>query len=354
VLLKTFGWSFGITVVGLALAGVLWGLKGMAIVAILSVLEISLSFDNAVVNAVIVGRMGAFWQKMFLSVGVIIAVFGMRVLFPLLIVGITAHLNPAEAFRLAKAGGAIETPGTYANLLHAAHPQIAAFGGMFLLLLFLDFVFDEEREVHWLTWLERPLGKIGKLDQLSVVVGMVALVVAAEAFADSVGKVMVAGALGLVTYLVVSGLGDFFESEGDDEDGADPARPKAVALVGKAAFFLFLYLEVLDASFSFDGVIGAFAISQNIFIIATGLGVGAMYIRSLTVYLVRKGTLGEYVYLEHGAMWAIGALAVILLISVGHEAPEVVTGMIGVTFIGLAFLSSLVRNRNEARVSASV
>lgn len=354
MILRTFGWAFGVTLIALAGAGIIGGAKVLALVAILIVLEISLSFDNAVVNAVIVARMGDFWQRMFLSVGVIIAVFGMRVLFPLLIVGITAHLNPAEAFRLAKAGGAVETPGTYANLLHAAHPQIAAFGGMFLMLLFLDFVFDEEREVHWLVWLERPLAKIGKLDQLSVVVGMVALVAAAEAFADSVAKVMVAGSLGVVTYLVVGGLGEFFESEGDEEADGEGSGARTVApLVGKAAFFLFLYLEVLDASFSFDGVIGAFAISQNIFIIATGLGVGAMYIRSLTVYLVRKGTLGDYIYLEHGAMWAIGALSAILLISVGHEAPEVVTGLIGVGFIGLAFLSSLARNRNEAAAASA-
>ena len=106
-----------------------------------------------------------------------------------------------------------------------------------------------------------------------------------------------------------------------------------------------MYLEVLDASFSFDGVIGAFAISQDIFIIALGLGVGAMWIRSLTVYLVRQGTLDDYAYLEHGAMWAIGALAAILLISIKHEVPEVVTGLIGVGFIGAAYLSSLVRNK---------
>ena len=121
-----------------------------------------------------------------------------------------------------------------------------------------------------------------------------------------------------------------------------------LATVGKAAFFLFLYLEVLDASFSFDGVIGAFAITSDPIIIAIGLGVGAMFIRSLTVFLVRKGTLGEYVYLEHGALWAIGALAVLLLITIEYDVPEVVTGLIGVGFIGAALVSSIVRNRREA------
>jgi hypothetical protein len=128
-------------------------------------------------------------------------------------------------------------------------------------------------------------------------------------------------------------------------DAVPGARRSAVGVAGRAAFFLFLYLEALDASFSFDGVIGAFAITQDIFIIATGLGVGAMYIRSITVYLVRKGTLSDYVYLEHGAHWAIGALAVILLVTIKHEVPEVVTGLVGVGFIGAAFISSLIRNR---------
>ncbi len=351
MILRIFGWSFGVTVVAFAGAFILGGPTALALVAILSVLEISLSFDNAVVNATILERMNPFWQRMFLTVGILIAVFGMRLLFPLLIVGVTASLNPVEAVRLALDGGAVSQPGTYANLLQAAHPSIAAFGGMFLFMLFLDYIF-EDREITWLTWLERPLARLGKLDQLSVVVGLAVLVITAQFLAKDPGAVMIAGTLGAVTYLLVNGLGSFFEgvgeqeevtAEGGTEGSGGPTRLAKVS--GRAAFFLFLYLEVLDASFSFDGVIGAFAITQDIFIIAVGLGVGAMYIRSLTVYLIRKGTLNDYVYLEHGAHWAIGALAVILFISIKTEIPEVVTGLIGVGFIGAAFLSSLARNR---------
>jgi uncharacterized protein len=122
-----------------------------------------------------------------------------------------------------------------------------------------------------------------------------------------------------------------------------------VGLAGKAAFFLFLYLEVIDASFSFDGVIGAFAITNDIFEMALGLGIGAMYIRSLTVFLVRKGTLDDYVYLEHGAHYAIGALAVILLVTIKYEINEVITGLVGVVLIGASYWSSVVRNRREAQ-----
>ncbi len=351
MLLKTFGWSLGITVVGLGAALVLGGPNAFALVLILSILEISLSFDNAVVNAKVLGRMSAFWQKIFLTVGVAIAVFGMRLVFPLLIVGITAKLNPADAISLARKGGSVHEAGTYGNLLHAAHPQIAAFGGIFLLMLFLDWVF-EDRENTWLSWLERPLIRIGKLDQLTVVIAAIALVLAAElaAPADKVSDVLLAGILGMVTYLLVNGLGALFDTgdTDDTDDGEDSSIPAAVGLVGKAGLFSFLYLEVLDASFSFDGVIGAFAITSDIFIIATGLGIGAMYIRSLTVYLVRAGTLNEYAFLEHGAHWAIGALAAILLVSIGHEVSEIITGLVGVAFIGAALFSSVRRNRREA------
>jgi hypothetical protein len=306
--------------------------------------------------------MSAFWQKIFLTIGVLIAVFGMRLAFPLIIVGITAHLTPAEAVHLALEKGSVHTPGSYANLLHEAHPAIAAFGGMFLLMLFLDFIF-EERDITWLSWLERPLARIGKLDQLSVVVSSVLLLVAATQFAPDgkVVSVLMSGVLGMVTYILVNGLGGLLEEhegiDDGDEDGSalasDPAPARTPAgangqlalKVGKAAFVSFLYLEVLDASFSFDGVIGAFAITSDPIIIAIGLGIGAMYIRSLTVYLVRKGTLSDYVYLEHGALWAIGSLAVLLLLTIRYEIPEVVTGLIGVGFIAAALLSSVRRNR---------
>ena len=363
--LKTFGWSVGVAVVGLVLGYLYGGGKGLALAAILAVLEVSLSFDNAVVNATVLVKMSPFWQKIFLTVGVAIAVFGMRLVFPLLIVGITAKLNPVEAVKLALEKGDPDKHGTYGYLLHQAHPAIAAFGGMFLLMLFLDFMF-EEREITWLSWIEKPLAKIGKLDQLSVVIAMGVLAVSAytlgksadTAQPDRISTILVSGILGLATYLLVNGLGEFFDVDDDDEESTEGgeiefkvSKPKATHVVGKAAFFLFLYLEVLDASFSFDGVIGAFAITPDPIIIAIGLGIGAMFIRSLTVFLVKKGTLAEYVYLEHGALWAIGALAVILLITIEYEVPEVVTGLVGVAFIGLALLSSIVRNKREGNGS---
>ncbi|MFI5521281.1 DUF475 domain-containing protein [Streptomyces platensis] len=358
MLLKTFGWSFAVTALGLALAGVLWGWQGLAIVGILSVLEISVSFDNAVINAGILRKMNAFWQKIFLTLGILIAVFGMRLVFPVVIVAVTAKLGPIEAVNLA-----INDKAQYQELVTSAHPAIAAFGGIFLLMIFLDFIF-EDRDYKWLAWIEKPMAKIGKLDTLSVIIALVVLLVTAMTVATSVphgggdksATVLLSGVAGLITYLVVGGISGYFEDKLEEEtEEADEAAAasatkgngSAVGLAGKAAFFMFLYLEVIDASFSFDGVIGAFAITNDIFMMALGLGIGAMYIRSLTVFLVRKGTLESYVYLEHGAHYAIGALAVILLITIKYEISEVVTGLVGVVLIGLSFASSVIRNRRE-------
>ncbi|TDB82896.1 DUF475 domain-containing protein [Actinomadura sp. KC216] len=349
MILRTFGWSFGVTAAGLIIALLYGGPAGFALVAVLAVLEISLSFDNAVVNAKVLDRMSPFWQKIFLTIGIAIAVFGMRLVFPLLIVGVTAKLNPYEAFDLA-----LNDSDRYHQLMEDAYPMIAAFGGMFLMMLFLNFVFEERAE-KWLPWLERPLARIGKLDQLAVVVAGGSLAFISWLAADDPGEVMISGVLGMVTYILVNGLGELFSGAGeDDEEGegseaaAGRSGPSSLALAtGKAGFFLFLYLEVLDASFSFDGVIGAFAISTDPIVIALGLGIGAMYIRSLTVFLVRKGTLHEYVYLEHGAHWAIGALAVCMLVSIGHHVPEWITGGLGAGLIIAAFVSSVVRNRGE-------
>ncbi|MFI1163155.1 DUF475 domain-containing protein [Streptomyces sp. NPDC020801] len=360
MLLKTFGWSFAITALGLVAAVFYGGWTAFGIVAILSILEISLSFDNAVVNAGILKKMNAFWQKIFLTVGVLIAVFGMRLVFPVVIVAISAKMGPIEAVDLA-----LNNKDRYQQLVTDAHPAIAAFGGMFLLMIFLDFIF-EDRDIQWLRWIERPLAKLGKVDMLSVCISLIVLLITSFTFAtsahqhggahaDKAQTVLIAGIAGLITYMVVGGLSGYFEDrleeeeerEHEEEEEAARAGQKrsAVVLAGKAAFFMFLYLEVLDASFSFDGVIGAFAITNDIVLMALGLGIGAMYVRSLTVYLVRQGTLDDYVYLEHGAHYAIGALAVILMVTIQYEINEVITGLVGVVLIAWSFWSSVRRNR---------
>jgi uncharacterized protein len=300
----------------LILAFFFGGIGATITVAILGVLEVSLSFDNAVINATVLRKMNAYWQKIFLTVGILIAVFGMRLAFPVIVVSIAAHLGLLETIRLAFA-----SPAVYAQHLLASHATIAAFGGTFLSMIFLDWVF-EDREIKWLTWLERPLARIGEINQLSTILIIVVLLLLGAP---------VSGFAGLAIYLVVNAIGKLFNTDG-------------VKMIS-GGLITFLYLELIDASFSFDGVNAAFAVTSNIILIAIGLGIGALFIRTLTIYLVNRGVLDDYRYLEHGAHWAIGMLAALLLVSIFIQIPQLVTGLLGVLFIGASFGHSLYENQ---------
>jgi len=347
-MIKQFRWALLLSAVALAAAGLIGGPTTLAVVAVLAVLEISLSFDNAVVNAKVLTRMHPTWQKLFLTVGILIAVFGMRLVFPLVIVSLTASLSPSEVIHLA-----LNDATRYGEELEAAKHTIYAFGGTFLLMIFLDFVFDPERDVFWIRPVELVLARIGRINAASVFVALLTVVGVASGIGQGEKvSVLTSGSLGLLTYLAVNGLDSLFEGSMESREGADATGARgAGAFTGaafRAGFFAFLYLEVLDASFSFDGVIGAFAISDEIFVIAVGLGIGAFWIRSMTIYLVRQGTLSEYPYLDHGAHWAIGALAAIMMIGItGVEVPEVVTGLLGVGFIAAALASSIRERRRD-------
>lgn len=326
---KLFRVPIIVTILAIVLTFVFAGLQAAITVAILGLLEMSFSFDNAIVNAKILKRMNAHWQKLFLTVGILIAVFGMRLVFPLIIVCIAAQIDPISALVMATTD-----PNAYAHHVVGAHPAIAAFGGMFLIMLFLDWLF-EEKDIHWLKPIESRLVKLGQVDNLSVTIAGVLLLISAAVFGHA-ETVLFAGLMGIVVYLLVKSVDSFFNEE-------------SVATVAKAGFATFLYLEVLDASFSFDGVVGAFAVSHNIFLIAIGLGIGAMFIRGLTVFFTNNGTLQEYRYLEHGAHWAIGALAVLLLITIKFEISEVITGIVGIIFIAMALYDSIIERKQNVQ-----
>ena len=327
--MKSLPWI--VAALGLAAAFAWGGPAALGIAALLSVMEVSLSFDNAVVNAAVLRRMDPRWQRRFLTWGILIAVFGMRLVFPVLVVAVAAGLGAGEVAVMA-----VREPAQYAMHLKAAHVGIAAFGGMFLLLVFLSFVCNEMKDVHWLGWVERKLSRVGRLEAAEIAAALVVLLLVRLALPEAEQlTAMVAGVAGVATFVAVKGFAGLC---GD---------PDAVGVVTRSGAAGFVYLEVLDASFSMDGVIGAFAVTTDIVIIMIGLAIGAMFVRSLTIYLVRTGTLEEYRYLEHGAHWAIGALAVIMLVSIHVDVPELVTGLIGVSLIGLSLFSS-VRYRRQA------
>lgn len=332
-------WSLFISLAGVAAAGFFGGINAAVIVAVLIVLETSLSFDNAVVNATVLKDMDTKWRRRFLTWGILIAVFGMRIVFPLVIVGMVASLGPVAVIDMAA-----NRPDEYAAVISSAYHQIAAFGGAFLCMVFLKFFVDSSKDSHWFHVIEAPLTKLGKMEAVEVAVTLAALLTSAAFMADQTKMVefVIAGVWGLVAYIVADGLGGLLGGE-EGEGGA---------AVAKTGFAGFMYLELLDASFSFDGVIGAFALTTNLAVIATGLGIGALFVRSFTLLLVDRGTLTAYRYLEHGAFWAIGALAAVMLLSVHVHLPEVVTGLVGGLLIGLSFWSSVRANKSESGAAA--
>ena len=339
---KHFGGSLLFTLIGLVVGGWYgWELPGtfngmlamVWICAVLAVLEVSLSFDNAAVNASVLKDMDPVWQQRFLTWGIAIAVFGMRIVFPLVIVMVAASLGPVEAMQLA-----LNSPVEYQRIVSEAHIGLMGFGGAFLGMVALKYFFDSDKEVNWIEAIERPLSKVANIEAIAIGVVLAGTWATSTMLAPADAHTfLIAVIAGLLTYLAVEIVNHLLE----------PPTP-TTGDVAKAGFGAFLYLEVLDASFSFDGVIGAFALTNNLIIIAIGLGIGAMFVRSMTIFLVHKGTMSEYRYLEHGAFYAIMALAVIMYINTFAHIPEVITGLIGAVLIGAAFWSSVRWNKAHA------
>lgn len=308
-------------VIGYFYGGISTALAYMVSAALLGVLETCVSFDNAIVNATVLRDMDDTWRHRFLTWGMVVAVFGMRLIFPVLIVSVAAHVNPFHAINIA-----LFDPVSYKEAITSAHTEIMAFGGTFLLMVFLKFFLDAEKENHWINFIEKHLVAIGKIESVQAAIAIVTLLLITP-FMDESNQFFTAGLLGIVSYILVDGVGAFF---GEDN------------LAGKVGGAAFIYLEVLDASFSFDGVIAAFAITSNFLIIALGLGIGAMFVRSLTLYLVDQGTLNELAYLEHGAFYAIGYLvAVMFMAAAGIELGEIATAGGSLLIIGISYFHSL-------------
>nr|WP_034991313.1 DUF475 domain-containing protein [Beijerinckia mobilis] len=338
-MIRHFGGSFLFAIISLGLAAWLgWAMTGtlggvfsiLWITLVLGVLEVSLSFDNAIVNATVLRGMDPIWQRRFLTWGMVIAVFGMRILFPVAIVSFATHLGPLDAFYLA-----LSNPNRYAAIIKEAHIGIAGFGGTFLAMVGLKFFFDSSKTVHWIAVIERQVARLGHIDALThAIVLLLAYRVSLLLPPGKATTMLVAGIFGLVAFIAVEAVGTLLGGQGGHKQG-----------IVRQGFSGFLYLEVLDASFSFDGVVGAFALTDHFLVIALGLGIGAMFVRSMTVMLVRSGTLAEYRYLEHGAFYAILALAAMMLLSVRYDIPETVTGLVGAILIGFSLFASILYNR---------
>ncbi len=323
--MKYFISSILLLIIGLSVSLYIGGIQALYIVFLLTVLEISLSFDNAVVNAKILKTMEEKWQQRFILYGMPIAVFGIRFVFPIVIVSIASGLGVYETFTLA-----IESPKDYHSTLESVKGLIYSFGGAFLLMVFLDFFFDKERDHQWIKIIEdnKVVKIFSKINNISIIIAVtIGLILISLTSNDSIAM---AYFFGVLLHAVIVSIDELLNTGG--------VRSGLIGL---------LYLEVLDASFSLDGVIGAFALSSDIFIIMIGLGIGAMFVRSLTLYFVKEETLSEYKYLEHGAHYAILALAVIMFIKIFIPINEIIVGTIGVGFIATSIIHSIWEKRQK-------
>lgn len=311
-----------VTIIGLFSAFLWDGTKALFITGLLAILEVTLSFDNAVVNAKILKRMNALWQERFLTWGILVAVFGTRVFLPILIVAASVGVSP-----LAIATLAVNDSTQYAKLVADAHYAIGSFGGIFLLLVSLKYFLDEEKNIHWIHVVEKHLARWGSIESIAIAIALISVAVL-SLLVDSTHQatVLFSGLVGAILFIVIDGVASSFDVEAKDVAGSSIA--------------LFLYLNVLDSAFSLDGVVGAFALSTDLVIIGIGLGIGAFFVRSLTIFFVRERMLDALPYLEHGAHWAIFGLAATMLIGLLVNIPEMIIGLIGLLFIVLSYISS--------------
>lgn len=311
-----------VSIIALSAVWYYTGINAFFLVLILSILEVTLSFDNAVVNAKVLERMTPKWQRRFLTWGIAIAVFGTRFVLPILIVSVAVWTSPWMITELA-----FTDPAEYGRLLEEVHGSIAAFGGVFLLMVSLKYFFNKAKDIHWIESVERHLVKWGRIEAIEIALALILITTLSFVTHFDQASILVAGIVGLILFVLMEGLAGSLSIESAD--------------VAKSGLSLFIYLNVLDSAFSLDGVIGAFALTTDLLTIVVGLGIGAYFVRSLTLYFVEQKTLTELVYLEHGAHWAILGLAVAMLANLVIHIPEVVTGLIGLVFVALSYRASL-------------
>jgi len=294
--------------------------ESAAIVAGLVVFEVVNSVDNAIVNASVLKTMNVLWRRRFLIVGILTSVFIVRFLLPFAIVWLSVPTITAADIFLAFIGQS----DVAARAIDLQKPLILMFGGVFLLYLYFHWLFLEKKEP---LYLERFLKE--KHGVWFFAFAAILLVVIMY-FARSNAMMMLAAAIGSATFFMLYGLKETAEAN---------ERNMVVGAAGLNDFSKFVYLEVLDATFSFDGVIGAFAFTINLLLILIGVGIGAIVVRELTIKGIEE--IAKYRYLKNGALTSIGFLGLFMLIeSFTIPLPSYLPIVVTFLLIGFAFYKS--------------
>ncbi len=294
--------------------------ESIAIVVGLIVFEVVNSVDNAIVNASVLKTMSVLWRKRFLLIGIITSVFLVRFILPLIIVWISVPtISPSDLF-LAFLGQS----DVAASAIEQQKPIILMFGGVFLLYLYIHWLFLEKKDPLYIERFIKEKHGVWFFAFAAILLVIIMYLARADPL------VMLAAAIGSATFFILYGIKETAEAN---------ERNMVAGTSNLSDLSKFLYLEVLDTTFSFDGVIGAFAFTINLFLILIGIGVGALVVRELTI----KGidTIAKYKYLKNGALTSIGFLGLFMIIEgFNVDLPSYVPITITFLLIGVAFYMS--------------
>jgi hypothetical protein len=291
------------------------------------------SIDNAIINAEVLGGMGPKARRWFLTWGIFIAVFVVRGLLPWLIVWFsTPGLGPWQAFI-----AAFSSDPSVHEAIESARPPLLMGGGVFLVLLFL----------HWLLMEPKNFGLPGEAFLLRTgvwffAVAAILLAVAVKFALDLSPQLAFAAVLGSTAFFITYGF-----KENAERQEANLAHGGGVAMSDISKL---LYLEIIDLTFSIDGVLGAFAFTLSVPIILLGNGLGAVVVRQITVGNIER--IKRYKYLKNGAMYSIlGLGAVMVAEGFGAELPEWLSPVLTFLIVGGFFWKSVVAARAEDAVA---
>ncbi len=287
----------------------------------LIVFEIVSSVDNAIVNAHVLKTMSVKWRKIFLFWGILTAVFIIRGLLPLIIVWLSApELGFLKLFQ-----SMIHGDPTIAHLLEARKGVILIGAGVFLVLVYLHWLFLEKKDPYFV-----PDKLIKPQHGVWFFAAAAIMLVALLYFSRISWLLMLSAAIGNAVFFIMYG----FREQATKAEEALQGRESNLSDFSKL-----MYLEVLDASFSFDGVVGAFAFTTSVPLIFLGNGIGALVVRQLTIIGIEKVT--RYKWLKNGAMTAIGILGTFMILkSFNIHIPEYLPTLTTIGLVGLTFWRS--------------
>jgi uncharacterized protein len=296
----------------------------------LAIFESITSIDNAIINAEIVQGMQPRARRWFLTWGIFVAVFLVRGVLPWLIVWVmTPGLGPWEALTASISGDE-----SALRAIQASAPVLLMGGGVFFIFLFCHWIFVEPKKIG--LPVERIIARHGAWFYAVVSVFLTVVVW----FALKKSPMLAFGAVvGSSGFFITHG----FKRYAEEQEARILSGEGHMSDIGKI-----LYLEVIDLTFSIDGIVGAFAFTLSVPLILVGNGIGAIVVRQLTVYGVDK--IKKYVYLKNGAMYSIFVLGCVMLAhGYGYHVPEWVTPLVTFFLVSAFFLKSIWKIRSERK-----